>query len=89
MFFVQLNSILGATSGEKLDGVDIFASNYINMFRSSVGDLQIPEFECKPEDNCEYTYLAIWFVFILMIYFMTIILNNFLIARVGSTYDNF
>ena len=91
VFFVQVNLILGAHSGEELDGMTLLAysrstSNYVNMFRSSIGDLQDPQFT---ENDGTYLPIVIWFAFIVMIYFMPVILNNFLIAKVSSSYENF
>lgn len=64
-------------------------SNYIQMFRTSVGDIQEPVFKCLAEDECAVVLIEIWMVFVLILYFVTIILNNFLIAKVSSSYENF
>lgn len=40
VFFVTLNKYLGANLGTEIVGVGVNFSNYINMFRSSVGDIQ-------------------------------------------------
>ena len=89
VFFVCLNEIMGAKSGEKLSGLDANLSNYINMFRTTFGDIMEPIYECPEGEDCTVTFLKLWLVFIFMVYFMTIILNNFLIAKVSSVYENF
>ena len=83
VFFVNLNLILEANTGEQLYGIPVVTSNYVNMFRTSVGDLQEPLFPCVEQGNCMYTATTLWIVFMSEIYFMTIILNNFLIAKVS------
>lgn len=83
VFFVTLNKYLGANLGTEIVGVGVNFSNYINMFRSSVGDIQ------EPASDVTKNLRIIWFVFVMSIYFNTIILNNFLIAKVSSVYENF
>lgn len=88
---VSLIQILGSNLGDQIEGLGeyAFVSNYINMFRSTVGDIQNPDFECKAEDNCVDTFVKIWVVFVVTVYIGTIILNNFLIAKVSSVYEEF
>lgn len=88
VFFVSMNTVLGVNQ-PKLDGVNQFYSNYINMFRITFGDIMEPIFECPEGRDCTYTYVRIWLVFVAMVYLMTIILNNFLIAKVSSVYESF
>ena len=38
-FFFSLYRMLGAESGEPIEGLDSLLSNYINMFKTSVGDI--------------------------------------------------
>ena len=59
------------------------------MFRTSVGDIQDPVFMCPEGEECALPLLEIWIVFVANVYFLTIILNNFLIAKVSSVYENF
>lgn len=47
IFFVMLNQFLGANVGGEIDGVGQDMSNYINMFRSAVGDLNEPVPVCN------------------------------------------
>ena len=88
VFFNSINRQLGVTSGKPISGINVLFSNYINMFRSSVGDIQEPQIVCT-NNNCEWITFLNWVIFLLKIYFMTIILNNFLIAKVGSAYEKF
>jgi hypothetical protein len=54
VFFVTFNRFLGAQVGEEIDDVGLL-SNYINLFRSSVGDIQEPKSLCTfdNKDDCE------------------------------------
>ena len=57
IFFVSLMQILGANLGQPISGVGVYYSNYISMFRTSVGDVQEPAFECPVGKNCVMTFL--------------------------------
>ena len=54
VFFVTLFKFLGAKLGEEIDGVGKTFSNYINMFRTSVGDIIDPKaVKCSAETDEE------------------------------------
>lgn len=56
VFFATLNQYLGARLGDQINGVGGTLSNYINVFRSSVGDVQEPKpLDCDPESEDECT----------------------------------
>jgi len=59
------------------------------MFRSAIGDIANPGFKCKEEGSfdCTVRTYAIWIMFALMVYFMPVTLNNFLIAKVSAVYE--
>lgn len=44
VFFVCGNSILGATSGDPYPNLGVATSDYLNMFRSAIGDIKDPVF---------------------------------------------
>lgn len=92
-FFIALYRILGVRIGSPVDGIEVNLSDFIKMFRSSVGDLQEPEphSEWKSFNDGQFTWVlsAIWVTYVCMIYLETVILNNFLIAKVSSVYENF
>lgn len=44
IYFVCANSILGATSGDPYDNLGVGTSDYLNMFRSAIGDIKDPVF---------------------------------------------
>ena len=47
VYFVCSNTILGATSGDPYPNLGIATSDYLNMFRSAIGDIKDPVFVCK------------------------------------------
>ena len=51
IFFVSLVQILGAYLGHPVSGVRLYFSNYISMFKSSVGDIEEAVFEWPVEDS--------------------------------------
>jgi len=94
LFFESLMWILDATIGKPLTGIEEHFSNYIQLFRTSVGDIQKPEFLCTEAEDTEGKcglnyYIKIWVVFVVEVYFITIVLNNFLIAKISSVYEAF
>ena len=94
VFFVCLNRIVGTVQGDGIKNMDDNISEYINMFRNSIGDLQQPFLQSNEDctgDACKNNLpvLFTWAVFVINVYFMAIILTNFLIARVSATYEDF
>jgi hypothetical protein len=55
IFFDAILKFLGAQMGDEIDDVGLSLSNYINFFRSSVGDIQDPKSLCTNDnkDECE------------------------------------
>ena len=44
IYFVCANSILRASSGDPYDNLGVGISDYLNMFRSAIGDIKDPVF---------------------------------------------
>jgi hypothetical protein len=88
-FFIALNRVLGASVGDEIKGIGLGFSNVINLFKFSVGDLQDPTFDNKEESKFYWVILGINIIYAVIIYIETLILNNFLIAKVSSEYENF
>lgn len=87
-FYIALFRILGAKVGDEIPGIGLGFSNVINMFKTAVGDLQDPTYDMK-ESSFSWVTAVIYFTYAVMIYIETLILNNFLIAKVSSEYENF
>ena len=67
VFFVILNQYLDTNIGDEINGVGVNFSNYINVFRTSVGDIKDPNpVKCDSEDeeDCPRSMTAIWIAFI-------------------------
>ena len=51
VFFVCGNTLLGATSGDPYPNLGVSSSDYLNMFRSAIGDIKDPVFACKVQGS--------------------------------------
>ena len=66
-FFIALNRILGATVGDQIPGIEVSTSNFINMFRASVGDLQNPIYDYR-DSTFRWVIVGIWSTYVVIIY---------------------
>ena len=77
--------ILSARIGEPIEGLNDYFSFFIQIFRTSIGDVQDPMTEIESTQIVVFIYI----VYLMMLFLTTVILNNFMIAKVSQEYENF
>ena len=92
--FTIIFSLIGLSFGDT-DDIFQFVNLFVQTFRTSIGDLQDPEFDfwnkqIGNDQNLVVSYLNIywgWFLWYVQLLFIFIILLNFFIALIGNAYD--
>ena len=72
-------------------GLNYFAKMLLQTFRTSIGELSMPMYTKILEEENSYmsniNIILIWFIWCMQTFFMLVVMTNFIIAMITSTYE--